>query len=162
MLRLAVFRKGAASIGRAQEKTTRGALVKKLIAALVALAVFAPAAFAASNSLKVTPGKVAVGKTVTVSGSVGNGCQTGQKNDAATIISKAFKGATKSNFAGVPSVSASLANSKNGSFSIKVKLSKKLKAGTYSVGGRCGGGNFGTASLKVTKAVGTGGLPGEY
>jgi hypothetical protein len=137
--------------------------VKKLIAAFVALAVFAPAALATSSHfVKVTPSSVAQGKTVTVSGSVGNGCQIGHKNDAATIFSKAFKGATKTNFAGVPSVSASLATSKNGSFSIKVKLAKKVKAGKYSVGGRCGGGNFGTTTLKVTKAGSTSGLPGEY
>jgi hypothetical protein len=137
--------------------------VKKLVAALVALAVFAPAALAASSHfLKVSPGKAHPGKTVTVSGSVGTGCQIGQPADSATIISKAFKGATKTNFAGVPSVSASLAKSTNGSFSVKVKLSKKLKTGSYSVGGRCGGGNFGTTKLKVTKASNNGGLPGEY
>lgn len=136
--------------------------MKKLIAALVALAVFAPAALAATHSLKVTPSSVAVGKTVTVSGSVGNGCQIGHKGDAATIFSKAFKGATKTNFAGVPSVSASLVNSKNGAFSVKVKLSKNVKAGKYSVGGRCGGGNFGSATLKVTNPGSTSGLPGEY
>lgn len=136
--------------------------MKKLIAALVALAVFAPAALAATQSLKVTPGKVAPGKTVTVSGSVGTGCQTGQKGDAVTVISKAFKGATKTNFAGVPSVSASLASSTTGSFSVKVKLAKNVKTGKYSVTGRCGGGNFGPAALKVAKAVSTSGLPGEY
>jgi hypothetical protein len=137
--------------------------VKKLIAALVALAVFAPAALAATQSLKVTPGKVAPGKTVTVSGSVGTGCQTGKNGDAVTIISKAFKGVAGSkNFAGVPSVSASLASSTTGSFSIKVKLAKKVKTGKYSVTGRCGGGNFGPATLKVAKAVSTTGLPGEY
>ncbi|MGO9908015.1 MAG: hypothetical protein ACLP4R_10095 [Solirubrobacteraceae bacterium] len=136
--------------------------MKKLIAAFVALAVFAPAALAATQSLKVTPGKVAPGKTVTVSGSVGTGCQIGQKGDAVTIISTAFKGATKTNFAGVPSVSASLASNTTGSFSIKVKLAKKVKTGKYSVTGRCGGGNFGPATLKVAKAVSTSGLPGEY
>jgi len=136
--------------------------VKKLIAAIVALAVFAPAALAASHSLKVTPSSAAGGKTVTVSGSVGNGCQTGHKGDAATIFSHAFKGATKTNFAGVPSVSASLANSTNGSFSIKVKLAKNVKAGKYSVSGRCGGGNFGSTTLKVTNPGSTSGLPGEY
>jgi hypothetical protein len=137
--------------------------VKKLIAAFVALAVLAPAALAATQSLKLTPGKVAPGKTTTVSGSVGSGCQTGKTGDAAIIISKAFKGVTGSkNFAGVPSVSASLANSTNGSFSIKVKLAKKIKTGKYSVTGRCGGGNFGSATLKVAKAVSTTGLPGEY
>jgi hypothetical protein len=137
--------------------------VKKLIAALVALAVFAPAALAASSHfVKVAPGSVAQGKTVTVSGSVGNGCQTNHQGDAATIISKAFKGATKKNFAGVPSVSASLAKSKNGSFSIKVKLAKNVKTGKYSVSGRCGGGNFGSTTLKVTKPGSTSGLPGAY
>lgn len=136
--------------------------MKKLIAALLALAVFAPAALAATHSIKVTPSSVAGGKTVTVSGSVGKGCRTGHKGDAATIISRAFKGATKANFAGVPSVSASLAGSKSGSFSIKVKLAGNVKAGKYSVSGRCGGGNFGSTTLKVTNPGSTSGLPGAY
>ncbi len=137
--------------------------MKKLIATLVALAAFAPGALAASSHfLKVSPSKVAAGKTVTVTGSVGNGCQTGHAGDTATIISKAFKGATKSNFAGVPSVSASLSESTNGNFSVKVKLAKHLKAGKYSVSGRCGGGNFGSTTLRVKKAGSTNGLPGEY
>jgi hypothetical protein len=136
--------------------------VKKLVLALLALAVFAPAALASSHFLKVSPSKRAAGNTVTVSGSVGTGCQTGRKGDAAIIFSNAFKGATKQNFAGVPSVSASLSAGKNGAFSIKVKLSTKVKPGTYSVGGRCGGGNFGSATLKVTKATNNGGLPQAY
>ena len=137
--------------------------MKKLVIALMALAAFAPAALASSSHfLKVAPGKVKPGKTITVSGSVGTGCQTGHTGDVATIFSKAFKGATKTNFGGVPSVSASLASSKDGSFSIKVKLSKKLKAGKYQVGGRCGGGNFGSTTLKVAKPGSTSGLPGFY
>ncbi|HEY4828830.1 MAG TPA: hypothetical protein VIH85_18805 [Solirubrobacteraceae bacterium] len=138
--------------------------MKKLIAAIVALAIFAPAAVAASQSLKVTPGKVAAGKTVTVSGSVGSGCQTGQTGDTAIIISRAFKGAKHAGtFAGVPSESISLANSSNGSFSTKIKLAKKLKAHKYTITGRCGGGNFGSTPLRVTKpAANNGGLPGEY
>jgi hypothetical protein len=133
--------------------------LKKLIAALACLAAFAPGALAAaSHFLKVSPSKTHPGKTVTISGSVDHGCQIGHKGDSATIYSKAFAGATKTNFAGVPSVSASLAKSTTGAFSIKVKLSKKLKTGTYSVGGRCGGGKFGSAQLKVTKA--SSGSPG--
>lgn len=131
--------------------------MKKMIAALVGLAAFAPAALASSHFLKVSPGKVAQGKVVTVSGSVDHGCQIGHKGDTATIYSKAFKGATKHNFAGIPSVSASLAKSTNGSFSIKVRLSSSVKPGKYSVGGRCGGGNFGSTTLKVTS-----GLPQAY
>jgi hypothetical protein len=138
-------------------------VLKKLIAALVGLAVCAPGALAASSHfLKVSPSSVAAGKTITVSGSVDHGCQIGHKGDTATIISKGFKGATKTNFAGVPSVSASLASSKDGSFSIKVKLAKHLKAGKYSVSGRCGGGNFGSTTFKVTDPGSTNGLPGAY
>lgn len=136
--------------------------MKKLLAALAALAVFAPAALAASASLKVSPSKIGAGKTVTVSGTVGSGCQTGRSGDSAIIFSNAFKGVTKQNWAGVPSVTASLTKSRNGAFSVKVKLSKKLKAGTYSVRARCGGGNFGPAKLKVTKAKSGGYHPGYY
>ena len=137
--------------------------MKKLIAALAGLAVFAPGALAASSHfLRVSPGKTSPGKTVTISGSVDHGCQIGRKGDVATIYSKAFAGATKTNFAGVPSVSASLSESKTGAFSIKVTLSKKLKTGTYSVGGRCGGGNFGSAKLTVTKTAASQSPPGFY
>ena len=131
--------------------------MKKMIAALVGLAAFAPAALASSHFLKVSPGKVAQGNVVTVSGSVDHGCEIGHKGDAATIYSKAFKGATKHNFAGIPSVSASLAKSKTGAFSIKVRLSSSVKTGKYSVGGRCGGGNFGSTTLTVIS-----GLPQGY
>jgi len=124
--------------------------VRKLIAALVGLAAFAPAALASSHFVKVSPGKANPGQTITVSGSVDHGCQIGHKGDTATILSKAFKGATKHSFAGVPAVSASLANSTNGSFSIKVTLSPNVKPNKYSVTGRCGGGNFGSTTLKVT------------
>jgi type 1 fimbria pilin len=126
--------------------------MKKLIAAFAGAAIMAPAALAApSHFVKVTPSKVVAGKTVTVSGSVGKGCQIGHKGDVATVSSKAFAGATKEKFAGVPAVTVSLAKSKTGAFSVKVKLSKKLKKGSYSVAGRCGGGAFGRATLHVSK-----------
>ena len=124
--------------------------MKKLIAAVVGLAAFAPSALASSHFVKVSPGQVSPGQTVTVSGSVGHGCQIGRKGDSATIFSKAFKGATRHSFAGVPAVSASLAKSKNGAFSIKVTLGPNVKPSKYSVTGRCGGGNFGSTTLKVT------------
>jgi hypothetical protein len=138
------------------EQSNRGAEVKKIIAALVGLAAFAPAALASSHFVKVSPGTAGPGQTITVSGSVDHGCRIGHKGDAATIYSKAFKGATTHTFAGIPSVSASLAKSKNGAFSIKVRLSPNLKSGKYSIGGRCGGGNFGSTTLKVS------GLPQGY
>lgn len=133
--------------------------MKKLIVAIAGLAVLAPAALAASPShfLKVSPSKVAQGNTVTASGSVGHGCEIRHKGDVATIYSKAFKGATKHSFAGVPSVSASLAKSKDGTFKVKVTLSSSVKTGKYTVSGRCGGGLFGSTTLKVTS-----GLPQGY
>ena len=133
--------------------------MKKLIVAVVGMAALAPGAFAASSShfLKVSPAKVAQGKTVTVSGSVDHGCRIGHKGDVATIFSKAFKGATKQNFARVPAVSASLANSKDGTFSLKVRLASNVKPGKYSVSGRCGGGLFGSTTVKITS-----GLPQGY
>lgn len=102
--------------------------------------------------LKVTPSRTNPGKTVTVAGAVGSGCQTGHKGDVAIVFSKAFKGGTKRRFAGVPAVYVSLRKSKTGAFSFKPKLGKRLKTGTYSIGGRCGGGNFGSAKLNVVKA----------
>lgn len=137
--------------------------MKKLVVALVGLAVFAPGALAASHFVKVSPGKLAAGKTVTVSGSVGSACQTGHKGDSATIYSRAFKGATKQSFDGVPSVSASLSKSKNGAFSTKVKLSKSVAAATYTVTGHCGKSNLGSTKLQVTKASSSSsGLVGFY
>lgn len=102
--------------------------------------------------LKVTPSRTNAGKTITVFGSVDHGCQTGHKGATATIYSNAFEGATKRSFAGVPAVYVWLSKSKTGAFSFKLKLSKKLKTGTYAVRGRCGGGNFGSAKLNVVKA----------
>jgi hypothetical protein len=119
--------------------------MKRLIAAAAVLAVTSPAAVAASHFLKVSPSAVKAGKSVTLSGSVDHGCQTpGQ----VTIYSKAFKGATTHDFAGVPAVYATA--DKNGKFSKKITVKKTTKAGSYHVGGRCGGGNFGSATLKVT------------
>lgn len=134
----------------------RGVVLKKLLATFVGLAVFAASAVAASSHfLKVSPAKANPGKTITVSGSVGNGCQTGRPGDVATVYSNAFKGATKRRFAGVPAVYASLSKSKKGAFSFKLKLSKTLKAANYRIGGRCGGGNFGSTKLNVTKLAGS-------
>jgi hypothetical protein len=130
--------------------------VKKLLAALTALALTAPAAALAvtpsgytdplAHGVHVSPSSVKAGQTVRLFGSVGSGCA---KGDAVTIYSRAFKGATSANFAGVPSVSATVGNGKK--FSRKLKLSSKVKPGKYHVGARCGGGNLGAATLTVTK-----------
>ncbi|HEX3608546.1 MAG TPA: hypothetical protein VHU14_02565 [Solirubrobacterales bacterium] len=121
--------------------------MKKLIGAFVVLAVLVPAAAAAAAAhfIKVEPTVVEPGHVVRVFGSVaGGGCPVGS---SATLISTVFKGATKEEFAGVPAVNAKVR--KGFKFSVKVTLSKGLKPGKYEIGGRCGGGNFGSAKLRV-------------
>ena len=122
--------------------------MKKLALTGAALAVLAPAAFASSAYIKVSPGTQSnpanIGAKVKVTGAVGNGCQVGHKGDVATIYSKAFK--SSHTYAGVPSVNASL--SSTGHFSVKVSTIRS--AGLYTVSGRCGGGKFGSTKLYLT------------
>jgi hypothetical protein len=83
---------------------------------------------------------------VTVSGSVAGGCDVpGQ----VTIVSRAFRGATRHEFAGVPAI-FSTAN-RTGKFSKRVTIRKTVRPGRYHVGGRCGGGNFGSTTLTVKR-----------
>ena len=96
------------------------------------------------HSIQVSPNTVKAGKTVTFRGSVAGGCQT---PGMVTIYSRAFKGATARHFAGVPAVSAK-ANAQ-GRFAARIRLAKTLKSGRYRISGRCGGGNFGSTTLKV-------------
>lgn len=129
-----------------------------LVGSLLALGVSASAAPAATGQnycdplsggcshhrLTVSPSTVKPGRAVTVRGSVAHGCQ---KPGPVTIYSRAFKGATRHTFAGVPAVYTRA--TKKGSFSTKVTIKRNVRAGRYQVGGRCGGGNFGSAALKV-------------
>lgn len=122
--------------------------MKSFLSTILAFAILAPAALADAHFLRVSPHTVARGNLVTVSGSVGNGCQTGHKGDVATIFSRAFKGSTSQNFAGVPAVFASARKGER--FSFKIRIRKAINKGSYHLGGRCGGGNFGSATLKVS------------
>jgi hypothetical protein len=111
-----------------------------------AFALSAPAAWATTATIRVSPGVAHPGALVTVHGSVDHGCQT---PGAVTIFSHAFAGATPHDFAGVPSVSA-LAR-KDGVFSRTIRLRPTVRTGSYSIGGRCGGGNLGSVTLRVTR-----------
>jgi hypothetical protein len=122
--------------------------MKWFLGTVLAFALLAPFALADAHFLRVSPGTVKRGNRVTVSGSVGNGCQTGHKGDVATIFSRAFKGSANQNFAGVPAVFASVRQGEKFSFMIRIRTA--IKKGSYHVGGRCGGGNFGSATLKVS------------
>jgi hypothetical protein len=127
--------------------------LKKLVAALICLAAFAPAALAATSFhfLKVSPGQVNAGNTIKLSGSISHtGCPTGHKTDAVTLYSKAFSGVTKSKYKGVSSISVPTTKKGVATFSKSVKLSVNLNPGTYTITGHCGrSSTFGSTKLKV-------------
>jgi hypothetical protein len=118
--------------------------MKKLAAALAVVSLSASPALAATHYVKVAPTSVKRGTSVRVYGSVGGGCAS---SDRVTLISHAFKGATTHEFAGVPAIYAKQDSYHD--FSLHVTISKSVKAGRYSVSGRCGGGNFGSVTLRV-------------
>ncbi len=123
--------------------------MKKAIVALTVLACFASSALAAPRHfLAVSPHAVRPGEAVRVHGSVAGGCVRG---DRVTLYSPAFKGSTRHRFAGVPAVFAKVR--RRHGFSIRVRLSDSIAPRRYRVGGRCGGGNFGSARLIVRKAA---------
>jgi predicted transcriptional regulator len=129
-----------------------------LVALIAAFACSAMAASASSNDycdplggckthfLKVSPSSVKAGRTTTVSGAVGNGCKVPGR---VTVYSRAFKGATRQQFAGVPAIL--ITTNRQGKFSKRVTIRRTIKAARYHVGARCGGGNLGSATLRVTK-----------
>jgi hypothetical protein len=105
-----------------------------------------PLAGCETHFVKASPSTVKAGNATTVSGAVGSGCK---KPGQVTIYSRAFRGATRHEFAGVPAI-FSTANRK-GKFAKRVTIKKTIKPGRYHVGARCGGGNFGSAALRVTR-----------
>jgi LPXTG-motif cell wall-anchored protein len=115
--------------------------------AVMALLVAAVPA-AAAGSISVSPTSVAAGGTVSVSGSVAGGCSPGAD---VTLISKAFNHAH--DFAGLPAITT--ASQSNGEFSVSTQIPSTTAPGSYSVSGRCGGGNFGSAPFQVTAASST-------
>ena len=120
--------------------------MKKLIAVPAMLAVLAPSvALAATHYIKVSPGSQQAGGKVRLYGAVDGGCGTGSQ---VTIYSKAFAGATRHSFAGVPAVYAKVAS--NHKFSTNLTLNGALDQGKYTIGARCGGGTLGHTTLTVT------------
>lgn len=95
-------------------------------------------------SIVVTPSTVRRGGTVLVRG-LAQGCTSG---DQVTLISRAFPPAHE--FAGVPAVFAQVGAA--GRFSATTRIPSTRRPGTYSVTGRCGGGNLGvSAHVTVTR-----------
>jgi hypothetical protein len=116
-----------------------------IVIVLGALAGGALASRNAKPSLHVTPNPVRAGHAVTLKGSAG-GCTIG---DTVTLLSRAFPAVHS--FAGVPAVLTQVRAGGGFRTSTVIPLSKR---GTYSVTGRCGGGNLGFfVQLRVTAPI---------
>lgn len=93
-------------------------------------------------SIKVHPSTVFAGRRVKVFGSAGD-CSVG---DTVTLLSAAFSHAH--DFAGVPAISAKVKS--GGGYSTTTRIPATRAARTYTITGRCGGGNLGVhARLRV-------------
>ena len=90
------------------------------------------------------PRTVRRGHAVRLFGSVRAGCPRGA---TVTLFSGALN--PRHQFAGVPAVIARVGA--GGAFSTTTTIPGNRAAGTYSVGGRCGGGSFGHTALRVTR-----------
>jgi hypothetical protein len=115
---------------------------------VVALAVLAlGAASAVAATIDVSPATVDTGGQVTVSGDVlANGTPGCTVPGDVTLISPAFAGLGE--FASIGATTATADAS--GNFTTTVTLSPDVVPGTYTVTGRCGGGDLGvSASLTV-------------
>lgn len=118
------------------------------VAALAIAAVCLTALPAAAASINVSPSSTTPGGTVTVSGDVLVNGQAGcGLPGTVTLISNAFAGLGE--FAGEGAITASADAS--GHYSATVNLGSSVAPGTYTITGRCGGGNLGVeATLTVS------------
>jgi hypothetical protein len=104
------------------------------------------------NSLSVSPSTIRAGGTVTFSGVVPSGCQQSSPvtlTDSPSLFPPDGFGPQASRNA-------------NGAFQTNFTVPSSTPPGTYSVGGRCGGGNIGVStSLRVTTAPVGGATPAQ-
>jgi hypothetical protein len=116
-------------------------------AAAVVATLLLGAGAAVAATINVSPGTVSTGGQVTVSGDVlANGSPGCTVPGDVTLISPAFAGLGE--FAGVGATTATADAS--GNFTTTVTLSSSVAPGTYTITGRCGGGDLGvSASLTV-------------
>ncbi len=126
---------------------TSGALVA---AAVVLATLLGAPGFVSAASINVSPSTVAPGGNVRLSGDVLAGGTPGcDVTGGVTLISEAFAGLGE--FAGVGAVN--LPVDATGHFDTTVTLSTSVAAGTYSISGRCGGGNLGVEATIVVGAL---------
>jgi hypothetical protein len=118
------------------------------ILTLAALPLVAWSTPAQAATITASPASVGMGGQVTLSGDVlVNGTPACEVPGVVTLISPAFDGL--GDFGGVGAVTADA--DAGGGFTTTVTLPGTTAPGTYSISGRCGGGDLGvTASLSVT------------
>jgi hypothetical protein len=116
-----------------------------VFAILTLLTAPAWAAPAAPTALRVSPSSITAGGTVTVSGSVGPDSAGSECASGVTLLSRAF--VHTQDFAGVPAVGAAVRP--DGTFKATTTIPRSRAAGSYTITGRCGGANFGGATLVV-------------
>jgi hypothetical protein len=130
--------------------------VRRMFALLgiVIVIVSAAALPVSAATIVVSPTSVSTSGTVAVSGDVSAGEVLGcEVPGPVTLISNAFSGISE--FAGQGAVM--LPVDATGHFSSSVTLKPSVAAGTYTITGRCGGGNLGViANLTVTGLPRTG------
>jgi hypothetical protein len=121
------------------------------------LAPATPARAASATALQVRPSSIVAGDTVVVSGSVGPAPAGSACGTSLMLLSRAF--AHTDAFAGVPAVVAAV--KPDGTFAVTTRIPRPTPAGTYSITGRCGGGNIGVrATLEVRAAPAATTTPG--
>jgi hypothetical protein len=116
-----------------------------LAATLLAVSPALAASAGTAASLHVSPNPVAPGASVRLTGSVGlhRGRPQCPAGDQVDLLSEAFAPHRNRalDFAGVPTVLATVR--RNGTFAATGRIRQTKHAGTYTIGGRCGGGNLG-------------------
>jgi hypothetical protein len=113
------------------------------------LAPATPGWAASAVTLQVRPSSITAGDTVVVSGSVGPAPQGSACATSVLLLSRAF--VPTDEFAGVPALTAAV--KPGGAFAITTRVPRSTRAGTYTISGRCGGGNLGvSATLEVRAA----------
>jgi hypothetical protein len=123
----------------------------RTIAAVVfaMLMLLAAPAWAAPATIRVSPSSVAAGNTVTLSGSVGPDSAALECPDGVTLISEAF--VHTHDFAGLPAVVAAV--QADGAFTATTTIPRSKAAGSYTITGRCGGGNLGVSATLAVQAA---------
>jgi hypothetical protein len=100
-------------------------------------------------AIHVRPSSVAAGDAVTLSGSIGPDAAGSECAGGVALLSKAF--VHTDDFADVPAVIAAV--KPDGAFAATTTIPRAKPAGTYTITGRCGGGNLGVSATLLVRAA---------